>query len=184
MPHLLSTRNSYWQSGNRTKTVRRAARRDPSYRLVPSPRMQYVKRYGRFSSDQFLTRTAFFLVCHPMCMNPGGVLFHVTDSCERYQAPELARSTLGKSDTQLFESSPPVGTVSRVCSSRRYALHALTRSLCTDSLLPYITMSLQRFLAVFDYPPCIASHKGFCSVSVAYLVYNGYNCGCVHPYPT
>ena len=65
---------------------------------------------------------------------------------------------------ELFEPSPPVGTVSRVCSSRRYALHALTRSLCTDSLLPYITMSLKRFLAVFDYPPCISSHKGFCSL--------------------
>ena len=114
----------------RAKTVRRAARRDPSYRLVPSPRMQYVKRYGRFSSDQFLTRTAFFsqhagrtprarrpdpvssthrseslfLVCQRMCMNPGpeGFFFHVTNSGEHYEAPERARSKRGENKLSLF----------------------------------------------------------------------------------
>ena len=114
----------------RAKTVRRAARRDPSYRLVPSPRMQYVKRYGCFSSDLFLTRTAFFFVtcredvagaagrsgvldasfgvdisrmpAHVYEPRTRGALFHVTNSGARYQVPELARSKRGKNKVSLF----------------------------------------------------------------------------------
>jgi hypothetical protein len=105
-----------------------------------------------------------------------GVLFHVTGSCERYQAPELAHSKSGGKTLLLLGETPdaqvfgrkkvdgPVGTVSRVCSFRRHASTALTRSLCTDSWLPDITMSLQRVFVVFDYFPCIWSQKGFCGV--------------------
>ena len=119
-----------------------------------------------------------FLVCQRTCMNPGpeglfSMLLIVARGirCQNLPARNEAKIKCHCSAEHVVRKylderrgSPPVGTVSRARSSRRYALAALTRRLCTASLLPYITMSLQRFLVVFEGPPCISSHKGFCGV--------------------